>query len=69
MTKNLQSRLTSYQTYDPNRAFKVEHYRFVKDARLVEKKVLETFEFSMLKGEWIKGEDVKAHFIETIKNI
>lgn len=69
MTKNLQSRLKIYQTYDPNRAYKVEHYRFVKDARLVEQKVLEKFKINILKGEWIKGDDVKTYFIETIKNI
>jgi hypothetical protein len=30
ITKYLNSRLKTYQTYDPNRLFKVEHYRFVK---------------------------------------
>lgn len=69
MTKNLQSRLKIYQTYDPNRAYKVEHYRFVKDARLAEQQVLEKFTINILKGEWIKGDEVKTHFIETIKNI
>ncbi len=69
MTKNLESRLKSYQTYDPNRQFKVEHYRFVEDARLTEKKILADFKFSITKGEWIKGENIKKHFIETVKNV
>lgn len=69
MTKNLDSRLKSYQTYDPNRAYKVEHYRFVKNAKAIEKTILEKFQFSLLKGEWVKGEDVKTHFINTLKNM
>lgn len=69
MTKDLDRRLKSYQTYDPNRAFKVDHYRFVKNAKEVEQRVLSTFSFDLMKGEWIKSEEIKDHFIETIKNM
>ena len=34
ITQDLDKRLASYQTYDPHRQFKVEHYRFVEDKRL-----------------------------------
>lgn len=69
MTKNLDARLKSYQTYDPNRSFKVEHYRFVKDAKRTEKDVLTEFKFSLIKGEWIKGEEVLKHFVNKLENM
>jgi hypothetical protein len=69
ITKNLDNRLRSYQTYDPNRSFKVEHYRFVKNSRQAEKEILSKFNLSLLKGEWIKGKTVKTLFIEEIKNL
>ena len=68
ITKNLNSRIKSYQTYDPNRSFKVEHYKFVENARQVEKEILSKFKISLAKGEWVEGEEVKALFLEEIKN-
>jgi hypothetical protein len=69
ITKNLNSRLKSYQTYDPNRSFKVEHYRFVKNSRQAEKEILSKFNLSLLKGEWIRGEEIKTLFVEEIRNL
>lgn len=56
ITKNLHSRLSAYQTSDPFRRFKVEHYRIVEDARLEEKNILEIHKINIANGEWIKTE-------------
>ena len=69
ITKNLETRLNSYQTYDPYRSYKIEHYRFVKDARNTETEILKHFNFSIVKGEWIKDENVKIHFIKKLENM
>lgn len=69
MTKNLETRLKSYQTYDPYRSYKIEHYRFVKDAKYTEAEILKHFNFSIVKGEWIKDEKLKIHFIEKLENM
>lgn len=47
-------RLNSYQTSDPHRKFKIEHYMFFHDRRMAEKlmhKILALFSAS---GEWFK---------------
>jgi len=69
ITKNLESRIKAYQTYDPHKAFKVEHYKFVKNARSAEKDILTTFGISLLKGEWVEGTEVKKYFIDAIQNM
>lgn len=69
ITKNLDKRLQSYQTYDPYRAYKVEHYRFVEDSKKLEKEILDEFKFNIIKGEWIMGDAILKHFVDKIKNI
>lgn len=59
MTKDMESRLNSYQTYDPLRRFKVEHYKFVDNAKQKEKEFLEIFSLDLAKGEWISPKDLK----------
>lgn len=63
MTKDLEKRLAQYQTGDPHRAYAVEHYKFVEDARAEEKKCLEYMKTDLAKGEWVKHERVKELFI------
>lgn len=58
MTTNLKSRLSTYQTYDPHRRFKVENYVFVMDRRATEKFVLESFKVDLVGGEWISNSKV-----------
>jgi hypothetical protein len=60
ITNNIQSRLASYQTYDPLKRFKVEHYRFVSNRREVEKQILQSFNKDLVKGEWVNSDEVKA---------
>lgn len=54
MTIDIDSRLSSYQTYDPHRSYIVKHYVFVEDRSLAEKKILNSFGVSLESGEWIK---------------
>lgn len=54
MTIDLKSRLNSYQTYDPYRAFKVVKYDFVLDRRLKEKELLQHPNILNEQGEWVK---------------
>lgn len=60
ITKNIKSRLNSYQTYDPLRQFKIESYDFFFEARKVEKIVIEKFRIDLQKGEWIDTNDFKT---------
>jgi len=46
----------TYQTGDPFRRYKVEHYRIVEDARLEEKNILDIHKINISSGEWIKTE-------------
>jgi hypothetical protein len=62
MTQNLETRLSQYQTYDPFRQFKVEHYKFVSDRRSEEKKILDMFAVDLAGGEWIGNEKVREMF-------
>jgi len=64
MTTDLDSRLKSYQTYDPLQRYKVEHYIFVTDRRKVEAHLLNHFKIDAAKGEWITNEEVKKKIIE-----
>lgn len=59
ITKNLDLRLRSYQTYDPHRNFKVEHYVLVEDARKIEKELLNSFDINIRKSEWVETGKVK----------
>ena len=63
ITKNLVARLNSYQTYDPFRQFKVEHYRVVEDASKEEKTYLKHHKINLAKGEWVHKENAKELFL------
>jgi hypothetical protein len=63
MTKNLLNRLSSYQTCDPFRKFKVEHYKVVENAREEEKRILDLYKIDISSGEWIKTDDACKIFI------
>lgn len=63
MTKNLVNRLRSYQTYDPMKRYKVEHYRVVENAREEEKYYLTHHKINLAKGEWVYKENVKELFL------
>jgi hypothetical protein len=69
ITKNLHKRLQNYQTYDPFRAYKVEHYRFVENAPLVEKQILETLKLNLVKGEWLRGNIAIKYFLDKVQNL
>lgn len=64
MTTDLDARLSVYQTYDPYRSYKVKHYEFVFDRRLVEKNILNRYNVNVEKGEWLN----KVDALEIIKN-
>ena len=57
MTIDIGDRLSSYQTYDPFKAYYVKHYEFTLDRRVSEKKLLEDFEIHLVDGEWVKHSD------------
>lgn len=63
ITQDLYKRLSSYQTYDPYRQFKIEQSMFVPNMRLAEKQILEIFKTDIVKGEWIDSEQVRKIFI------
>lgn len=58
ITKDLKFRLSAYQTCDPFRRFKVEHYRFFDDIRQKEKEILDTYKVDVSKGEWIEKKNL-----------
>ncbi len=63
ITRDLGKRLNTYQTGDPNRGYKVEHYKFVEDIREEEKNFLNKFNTDIVKGEWINNNKVKEIFL------
>jgi hypothetical protein len=63
ITKNLVARLRAYQTYDPLRRYKVDHYRVVEDAKEEETYYLNHHQISLAKGEWVYKEKVKELFL------
>ncbi len=63
MTKNLVNRLRSYQTYDPMKRYKVEHYRVVENAREEERYYLTHYKINIAKGEWVYKENIKELFL------
>lgn len=63
MTRDLMKRLASYQTGDPHRAYIIEHYKFVEDARAEERRILEEMNIDLAKGEWVSSDRVKGLFV------
>jgi len=64
ITQDLNKRLATYQTYDPFRRFKVEHYKLVNDMREEEKSILSKYQINISVGEWIDDEKVKEIFMD-----
>lgn len=62
MTRDLNKRLRQYQTCDPYRQYKIEHYKFVENAKEEEKRLLELYKTDIVKGEWVSTEKVKEMF-------
>ena len=65
MTVDLDSRINSYQTYDPLKRFKVKHYEFVLNRRHTEERILKSFHLDLESGEWVK----KKNCIDVFRNI
>jgi hypothetical protein len=63
ITSNLLKRLVSYQTYDPLRRFKIEHYKVVPNARSYEKYLLKHNSIDLAKGEWVVDNNIRQLFI------
>src|ERR1700722_2477002 len=63
ITQDLEKRLAQYQTGDPFRRYKVEHYKFVEDIRKEEERYLQQMSTDLAKGEWVKSEKVKELFV------
>lgn len=57
MTIDLNSRLDSYQTYDPYRRYRVTKYDFVLNRSKIEKLILLNPNIINENGEWIKKEN------------
>lgn len=57
MTVDIVARLESYQTYDPYKKFRVEHYDFCLNRRGAEQQLLEKFDVYLVDGEWVKISD------------
>lgn len=53
MTVDLNTRLAQYQTYDPEKRFKVRNYEFVLDRRATEQNVIASYGVDLQKSEWI----------------
>lgn len=65
MTMDLTRRLNQYQTYDPFKQFKVDHYEFVLDRKFIEKRILNSFNVVVESGEWIiKNQAIDVFFKE-----
>jgi hypothetical protein len=63
ITMDLDSRLKTYQTYDPFKRYKVEHYSFVSNRAAIEKMLLDKFKLDISAGEWIQNEKIKKEII------
>ena len=60
ITKDLEKRLSSYQTYDPFRNFYVKKSIFIEDVRNVEKYLLDNYKMeNSYNGEWISIEQLE----------
>jgi Meiotically Up-regulated Gene 113 (MUG113) protein len=67
MTTDIDSRLESYQIYDPYKRFRVEHYDFCLDRRTAEQQLLEKFDVHLVDGEWVKIPDALG-VIKVLRN-
>jgi hypothetical protein len=63
ITGNLLKRISSYQTYDPLRRYKIEHYKIVSNARQYEKYLLNNSKIDLAKGEWVLDKNIRELFI------
>ena len=66
MTIDTESRLSSYQTYDPFKAFYIKNYEFCLDRRAAEQDLLEKFNIHVEEGEWVKYSD-SAEIIRVLR--
>jgi hypothetical protein len=57
ITKDVEKRLSAYQTYDPLKRFKIEHYTFCDDVREEERRIINKFSINIKNGEWVKSDD------------
>ncbi len=62
ITNNLLKRLSSYQTYDPLRRYKIEHYKVVPNSREYEKYLLKHQNINLAKGEWVIDKNIRELF-------
>ncbi len=71
MTKDVNKRLRQYQTGDPLREYKIDNYVLCKNARLVEKTILEKYKIDVSVGEWIEQYDKKEllTFVKNLSNV
>lgn len=56
ITRDIEKRLSAYQTCDPLRRYKVEHFVFCLNARAEEKRILDDFSVNIVQGEWVNIE-------------
>jgi hypothetical protein len=68
ITKNVEGRLASYQTYDPLRRFKVEHYTYCDDIREEERRIIKQFSVDIKNGEWVKSDNALS-ILRTVKSM
>ena len=77
MSINLRNRLSTYNTSDPHRSYKIDGFEFVLNRKLTEQNVLNKFNLDMKTGEWVKRsacdiiihkirEEIDAEFINSI---
>jgi hypothetical protein len=62
MCVDVEDRLSTYQTYDPYRSFKLVRSEFVLDRRETERKILTHFKISLEQGEWVKRNNSEKIF-------
>ena len=62
MTLDVIDRLSSYQTYDPYKQFKVVKYNFVLNRKLIERQLLNHPDLFKDTGEWILKQNAELVF-------
>lgn len=62
MTKDLNGRMKTYQTCDPLRRFKVEHWKIVENAKTAETLLLKHYKIDIAEGEWALEANVREIF-------
>lgn len=67
ITSNLNNRLKTYQTCDPYRSFKVEHYILIDDVNKIENEIHVKYGISYENGEWIKRDKIEEILIKYFK--